>query len=250
MAADRVRGQNIGRITSGISPHALELGTISFVRRSLPGWRDDPNRPYRQSENELNLQLCKYLDSLARIEFAMVCFTHEEYQSGRHSVDLSASPARTMIIGAKLYAIYNPITVFECKRLPTPGSGREREYVTGQENRNGGIQRFKLGFHGAEFPVAAMIGYLENHNPLYWHQEINTWISELANGSMPDVCTWHVHEKLKGLEEDASKGIASCGSVHDRPDSLSKSAIELYHLWVVMNIGQPSSANNLGAHRN
>ena len=39
----------------------------------------------------------------------------------------------------------------EGKRLPTPGSGREREYVASAtgEKPGGGVQRFKLGLHGA-----------------------------------------------------------------------------------------------------
>nr|GEX82867.1 hypothetical protein [Tanacetum cinerariifolium] len=48
-------------------------------------------------------------------------------------------------IGAFLHrADHSPIFVLEAKRLPTPGSGRTKEYVIGVEKNSGGIERFKL----------------------------------------------------------------------------------------------------------
>jgi len=93
MAADRHSGQVIGQITSGITEqNTLTLRTINFVYKQLSDWRDDKYRPIEQSENKLNLQLCKFLNARARNDFPMVSFDHEEYQTGRRSVDLSASP--------------------------------------------------------------------------------------------------------------------------------------------------------------
>lgn len=66
--------------------------TILFISQQLPNWRDDKNRPDELSENKLNLQLCKFLNVHARHCFPMIRFDHEEYQTGRRSVDLSASP--------------------------------------------------------------------------------------------------------------------------------------------------------------
>ena len=96
-----------GQLTTGIdqTTSTLVLKTITFVRQQLPAWRHDPDRTDEQSENKLNLQLCKFLDSRARNDFPMVRFDHEEYQTGRRSVDLSASPVETMVIGAQMYAI-------------------------------------------------------------------------------------------------------------------------------------------------
>ena len=148
--------QSIGRITSGIDrENTLAIKTINFVSRQLPAWRDDPVRPQEQAEDRLNLQLCKFLDSRARNEFPMVRFDHEEYQPGRRRVDLSASPVEATTIGAKLHTVYDPILVFECKRLPAPSLDREKEYVTGgKEHTSGGLQRFKLGGHGRVLRVA------------------------------------------------------------------------------------------------
>jgi len=224
----------IGQITSGISAKSLALRTIVFVREQLPAWRDDPDRPGEKAEDKLNLQLCKFLDSRARNDFPMVRFDHEEYQSGRRRVDLSASLAESIVLEARLYTIYDPILVLEGKRLPAPSSDREREYVTGAapEKISGGIQRFKLGLHGARLDVAAMIGYVQDGTPRHWHKKINAWILELADEASEDGCVWSADEILELLKADTANGIVSYHSVHS---GISGNGIELHHLWIVMS---------------
>jgi hypothetical protein len=140
---------------------------------------------------------------------------------------------------ARLYNIYDPILVLECKRLPAPSSDREREYVTGgKERKSGGIQRFKLGLHGAELDLVAMIGYVQERSAHEWHQDINKWITDLCSGVMADGCVWRYDETLEQFEEDVSKGISSCRSVHGRTGSRASNEIEIDHLWIVMNLRQ------------
>lgn len=224
-----------GRITSGIQLGELTSKTISFVRQQLPAWRDDPERPDDLSEPALNQQLVKFLDSHARNDFAMVRFDHEEIEPKRRSVDFSASPIETMAIGAKQYTIYNPFLVFECKRLPAPSKKREKEYITGGKERSGGIQRFKLGLHGAKLNLVGMIGYIQKSSLRDWHSQINEWISELSNGEIDDGCKWDDNEKLQELEEDMRGGIANCRSVHNRTDGVSDE-ITIQHLWIAMKL--------------
>ncbi|BCT55298.1 hypothetical protein [Dehalococcoides mccartyi] len=227
--------QAVGTISSGLLPDTLVLKAIDFVYMQLSAWRDDPSRPNEQTENKLNLQLCKFLNSRARNDFPMVLFEHEEYQVGHAVVDISALPAETTTIGAKIYAIYDPIIVLECKRLPAPSRDRETEYVTGgTENQGGGIQRFKLGLHGANHDIAAMIGYLQANTPNYWFNEINKWIIQLSNGTLKDVCVWNTTEMLEGFKEDPNQGIATCRSIHDRNGRV-QSKISIFHLWVKMS---------------
>lgn len=226
--------QAIGKITAGLVPDTLALKIIDFVYTQLPAWRDDPDRIHGPSENKLNLQLSKFLDSHARNDFPMVFFQHEEYQSGRTSVDISASPNEAVSVGAKTYTIYDPIVVFEGKRLPAPSRGREKEYVTGGIEKSGGIQRFKLGLHGPNYEIAAMVGYLQEGSACDWHDKINKWITELSNGTIADVCVWNVSEMLETLEEDSSKGIANCRSTHNRSSS-AQSKILIRHLWITMH---------------
>lgn len=229
--------QNAGQITSGlVKQDNLVLRTIHFVREHLPAWRDDPARSFEQSEFKLNSQLCDFLDSCASSAFPMVRFKHEELQSGHSSVDLSAKPIEPIVIEARLYSIYDPIIVFECKRLPAPASDREKEYVTGGKDRkSGGIQRYKLGLHGSAFHLAVMIGYIQKRSAREWHQDINKWIFELCSGMTEDGCDWTTNETLELLEEDVAKGILCCRSVHGRANSRLSSEIEIQHLWVLMN---------------
>ena len=93
----------------------------------------------------------------------MVHFHHEEPQGVRHSADFSANPIDAGWIEGRQYTKYEPILVMEGKRLPTPGSGREREYVASAagEKPGGGVQRFKLGLHGAKLSRAGMVGYVQ-----------------------------------------------------------------------------------------
>jgi len=226
--------QYTGKITSGIKLRTFQLAVITFIQQQLPIWRDDPDRIDEQSEDKLNLQLCKFLDSHARNILPMIRFDHEEYQTGRRRVDMSASPVKSIFLEAKPYTIYDPVLVLEGKRLPTPSSSREKEYVTGPtpEKINGGIQRFKLGLHGAKLNLVAIIGYVQGHSICHWHRKINGWISELASNPIGDGCIWNVNETLKPLEEDKTKGIANCHSVHRRTFG---NKIDIHHLWIAMN---------------
>ena len=231
--------QPIGQITSGIQPGALALKTINFVQQQLPAWRDDPDRSDDRSEPTLNLQLVKFLDSRARNDFPMVRFDHEENEPNRRSVDLSASSIEPMVIGARQHTIYDPFLVFECKRLPAPSRNREIEYITGGINqKSGGIQRFKLGLHGAKLDLVGMIGYIQECSTRYWHLQINNWILQLSSGAIEDYCIWEDSEKLRELEEDVRGGIATCRSIHGRTGSISSDEVTIHHLWVAMNLKQ------------
>ena len=154
-----------GRISFGpTDDDGLVPRTLEFIRQQLPAWRDDPRRPKKVTEKGLNSSLCDFLDVKQRqSEFAMVRFKHEVPQAARTTVDLGVHGLTEITtVGTQSYGIYDPFLVIECKRLPTPGGRkREREYVSGFHSNGsptGGIQRFKLGLHGGQVEVAAMIG--------------------------------------------------------------------------------------------
>ena len=236
MGATTVGGPGHGKITSGIQPGALVRRTISFIHEHLPTWRDDPGREHIDSEERLNAQLCKFLNVVARHrDFSMVSFHHEERQSGRHRVDLSALPTRCMWIGPRHHSIYDPFLVIEGKRLPAPTLDREREYVTGGEKLNGGIQRFKLGLHGASVRAAALIGYVQDGTPAKWHTTINVWIRDLTAGKERDE-RWSREDRLQKLTEAPEAGVSVCESVHLRVNAASD-RIQISHLWVEMAAG-------------
>ncbi|QDU59523.1 hypothetical protein Pan216_03520 [Planctomycetes bacterium Pan216] len=220
----------LNRITTGIAPNEYVEKTLQFVRDQLPRWRDDASRPRVDAEEELNGQLCKQLNVAARREnFSMAYFQHEERQSGRRRVDLSALPPVSADIQGRSYSNYDPFLVIECKRLPAPGSDRDREYVTGGDKTSGGIQRFKLGVHGGRLRDAAMIGYVQGGTFRKWFRSINGWIGELAASS----CDWSADDCLGNLSTDEKSRVARCTSVHARVNS-ETSEVRLTHLWVDM----------------
>jgi len=224
-----------GRITKGLTRNALVERTLEFVRNELPGWRDDPIRPPEESEERLNAQLCKYLDVASRTKFPMVFFHHEEKQTKSRRVDVSASAVTPEVFGSTLYSIYDPFLVFEGKRLPPPNnSKRAREYVTGGDEKCGGIQRFKLGLHGAKHETAALIGYIQKGESREWLTTVNNWIRELA-GALAFDEKWSLDEQLVAFEEDIRLRIAACTSQHPRVGEVVTKAIRLRHFWIKMN---------------
>jgi len=204
-----------GRITSGLAPGTTVAKTLQFVKSQLPRWRDMPDRPQVSGEEELNGQFCKYLNAAARREnFSMAYFHHEERQTGQRRVDMSALPPDPTVIEGRSYGILDPFLVLEGKRLPAPTHDREREYVTGGEKKSGGIQRFKLGLHGALLRHAGIIGYVQRQSCDDWFASINVWIAELAKGSSE----WSHDECLGELTKDEANHVASCVSRHGRVD--------------------------------
>ncbi len=242
MGVEQVNKQNsLGRITSGIKSHASILSIISFMCEQLPLWRDDPDRVDEASEPKLNSQLSKFLDCQAREYFPMFRFNHEEPQQRNRSIDISVSPVANMVIEANTYTKYDPVLVIECKRLPSPEPEREREYVSSPSPNNitGGIQRFKLGLHGAKYDLAAMVGYIQDRTDEGWIDIINKWIKELAARPIGDGCGWADDEILYLLESNAETGIIKCSSKHRRTANNGK--IELRHIWITMRKKSVSS---------
>jgi hypothetical protein len=247
MARGKAAGPGSGRITSGIIEGKLGLEIAQYVRDKLPDWRDDPDRPDADSENRLNAQLCKYLDSHARNERPMIRFDIEEYQSGQRRADLSASLSEGVPLKAQGYTIHDPILIIECKRLPAPKRNREKEYVSSGTDRkiSGGIQRFKLGLHGGQDRLAVLVGYVQREDRATWHARISHWIGQFACGELQDTCCWNKEETLVFLEEDGSKGCGSYRSSHRRTGAASMSTIEIMHLWISMNPADASEEGTL-----
>jgi hypothetical protein len=230
-------GTSSGRVTKGLQRDTLNEQTLRFVQGELPGWRDDPERVAETSEERLNAQLCKYLNVAASERFAMVHFHHEERQTANRRVDFSALPRKAQFVGERFCTKYDPIIVFEGKRLPPPRNdrSREREYVTGGEAKSGGIQRFKLGLHGAGHGVAAMIGYIQEGEPGDWLKRINNWIRDLESTLGFDAEKWSTSEQLADFMSSKGIGLALAWSSHSRVGAGISRNIRIRHLWVKMS---------------
>jgi hypothetical protein len=177
----------------------------------------------------------------------MFAFGHEEPQaSGRH-VDISALATGSMMIEAQSYTKYDPLLVVECKRIPAPSKDRVREYVTGAraDKITGGIQRFKLGYHGARLDMAAMIAYVQTGTACHWLDEVNRWILELVDNPLGDGCVWEKTEILRAAGEDDSRDVFSYFSAHKRIATSTRDRIEIHHLWIMMSGGKTTSASQI-----
>jgi hypothetical protein len=112
-----------------------------------------------------------------------------------------------------------PIFVIETKRL-RKRSGRD--YVQGE---TGGIERFKREKHGEMFGIAAMLGYVEEEDFLYWHEKVNSWIDVLINSEESEI----IWDKNDQLIEIAISEIGEYKSTHKRKRIQD---IVLHHFWL------------------
>lgn len=98
---------------------------------------------------------------------------------------------------------------------------RKKEYVIG-ENKNGGIQRFKIEKHGKGLPQCGLLGFIEKETSEHWLNSINCWIQELSNSNP----TWYDDEVLILKENDL--GCTYLLSSAHRPSD----KVLLHHFWI------------------
>lgn len=152
-------------------------------------------------------------------------FRNQSKGKGHRSNDCGIILANTM-------GSLGKILVLEAKRLPTPGTKREKEYV---EGNLGGIERFKKEVHSQEIPcnLAIMIGYIQGENSNHWYKKVNEWINEqILKSSNPDI-SWLDEDQLM-IDTDfvSNKEITKYNSLHSR---IELEKIKLNHYWIVLN---------------
>lgn len=224
-------GISSGALSDDVLPRNLSLETIiSFVRKQLPLWRDDPDTPINGAENALNESLCGFLDIQSRRDLPLCYFMHEASQRGRRKVDVAAKPVRHIYVEGHLYTKNDPLFAIEGKLLPPPGKKREREYLTGLDGEiTGGVQRFKLGEHGEKLNEAAIVGYVRKSSLRYWFETINSWINELIFSDQH--LEWRSSEKLVSFLEDKRTAYSISNNLRDG-EKCKSNAIRLHHFWV------------------
>lgn len=213
--------------------HTSRTELIKFIASRLPVWRDDPAREMKLGEDSLTHQLCTFLNAAAyHSDWSHVQF-RTEVPDGRRSIDMTVQPLgnTSFIAEQRWLTVYDVLLPIECKRLPTPKEKDrdEREYVTTEPSSSGGIQRFKLGAHGAKHPVAAIIGYVQSNTHEYWFDQVNGWIGDLVQQGSEG---WSATDALRAEAVDINEGLHTCWSRHARVNNLPP--IEIHHLWVLM----------------
>jgi hypothetical protein len=218
-------------------PATAKHELANFIFEQLPLWRDHPDRPQKQGETMLTEHLCDHLNSAvyysetwSHVQFRTE--TGDETHAGRR-IDLTVKPrAASLIIEGRRLSQFDPLFPIECKRLPTPkGNDRdEREYVITEPGTTGGMQRFKFGHHGATHDFVAMIAFVQEQNFQHCQNQVNGWISALAEAPNS---AWKSEEVLRVVDEHKKSKVCSLASKLERAGNLD--GCEIRHLWVMMN---------------
>ena len=144
--------------------------------------------------------------------------------SPRTDLGVWARDGAGFVVNGILYAGGKRFLALEAKRLPTLGTGREREYLSGER---GGVSRFKRGIHGGDLKVLGIIGYIQRHAFDHWRDVINGWVDELIAESKPDL-PWDELDRL--LLEETLPRLASLRSSNLRASDNQR--LDMRHLWV------------------
>lgn len=221
---------------------------VDFITDHLGRWRDYPDRPAVESEPELTAQLGAYLNTEARDLLDVVQFTTEAPDSAQRGrrLDMAVQPrvARILVEG-RSYTLFDTILPIECKRLPTPDDrGRdEREYVlVGDGRTTGGIQRFKLGAHGAAHATAVIIGYIQEGDAEHWLQAVNGWLAEAGKADP----LW-AGEQLTAVTSKKASAVHRFRSNHRRLRGSGN--VGLWHLWIALASGSTKRRSGKASRR-
>ena len=248
MLSDNSTNIVTGSITFGILADDSIKAVIVFLRTNLKKFTLNQSNHKLLPEESTNQLLCGFLNKEAKkYPFRFQPEYIEELTSGRSpKVDFGTlADDDKIIISDREYGENDSFFSFEAKRLPTPGSNREKEYVIGTgTKRSGGIERFKKGLHGPKIKYAAIIGYVQKDDFKHWFLKINSWIQELADDETNNL--WQNSDilKCKNIQESISVELFS---EHTRVLNGSKlDDISLFHFWI--NLIEPDEVGNVVAN--
>jgi len=196
-------------IESDFSANGKVISVLLFLEKHLPNFQKNFIKNKDDDEWVFNEALFGFLDIYSR-NYAFQFIPEYRYKS-KSRPDFGIKEVKSNRTGGYFYdQKAEHFFDIECKRLYD--TTKSKQYVSG---KTGGIQRFKENKHGEDLSCSAMIGYIENKDFNFWHNKINSWISD----------------KEEHLEEIAIKEIAKYKSTHKRIDT-PKRPIELLHLWL------------------
>lgn len=209
-------------IPKGSSSSGYVEKLILFLETHLSNFPKEKHIIATQSENDITSNLWIYLTQKSKFNLEGKEYPfdfHPEFpqrkpsQKGHSSrIDLAAF---RNVRDQSMEVVY----CLEAKKLPTPGSTREKEYVLGNK---GGIERFKNEAHGLDdkgglLANNGILAYVTDQSFEYWLNLINSWISDAG---------WIDSEKLT---KDYFHPIGKLNSTHSRN---SGDVLYLNHFWV------------------
>ena len=219
-----------GYFSEGQAARAVE----QFLRSHLPDWVNSQQRNLQKPENILTGSLCRFLCSRCRKVPTLFDFFHKFPQPARRRVDIGVHAAEEegLYVANQMYGLDDAFYTLEAKRLPTPGTGREHEYVVGNGSKqSGGIERFKENLHGDRLDYSGMVAYIQEDREPSWLENVNQWILDLATHPPTNArSTWSQNDLLR-QETTATPRVREFSSNHHRAHG---SPIQLWHFWLYL----------------
>lgn len=159
---------------------------IGFVEIILILFQQKYKKSKISAEDVLNEKLEILLNHYSRTKGRPFLFKGEKISDNslnghRRKVDIG------VMISTKSFFEDKAFFTIECKRLPTPGTDRKKEYVSGNY---GGIERFKRNLHGNNLTKSAIVGYIQKNDFKYWFKNINEWISSQVSDNNDPSIIW------------------------------------------------------------
>ncbi|GCC51272.1 hypothetical protein SanaruYs_14930 [Chryseotalea sanaruensis] len=235
MLSDSTIYDSGGTLSSGVENNSSINAVITFIKEHFDHFAEQNKGQTSINEKGLTQKLCIFLNRSAREQ---PFFFHSEFMEDVNigtsaQVDIGTlSYSQTITIVDRDYSDDDSFFSIEAKRLPTPGTGREREYVIGESKPSGGIERFKKGLHGSRLKFSAIIAYVQKENFDFWFLKINSWIQELAKQDQEGL--WSNLDQLNktsNVKDSAIMLELSSTNSRKAPDQQLDS-IQLFHFWI------------------
>lgn len=209
-------------VPEGSSSSGYVDNLILFLEKYLPDFTRERPVTKSQSENDMTEQLYLHLTRKTKFNVENVEYNYVFQPEKSQKKPDQKGHAKRMDIAARLNTIDVDLEVIYCleaKKLPTPGSGRETEYVFGD---GGGIERFRKEDHGLDgrgdlLESNGIIAYITEQSFSHWLNQTNQWVSDAG---------WGDFEKLTMIY------FSDIGKLTSRHQRISGSLLNLTHFWI------------------
>ena len=203
---------------------------IEFLDKYLPSFPADFRTRTTNigtiRENLISRELNIYLNRLRRENDIFMFEFQWEDENSKRSSDVGVIAVENQNPGRLSQAFF----LIEAKRLPTPGTGREKEYI---EGNFGGMQRYKKGHHGNGLSDGGLIGYVQDNDCNYWYNQITNWISDLIQNCAAIDIEWNSGDLL--IFDRNLTTTQKYVSTNTRIVNSTKDTIKLYHYLMNLN---------------
>jgi len=233
MLADGSQNISSGQLTHGIELNSSINSIIDYLQEQLSIFKSKYQGNSLAVEDTLNENLFILLQR--NIGVRPYFFKPEKIQDPHSGISAKTdigvlSLAEQFVVLDRVFNENEAFFEIECKRLPTSGHNREREYVIGNDRPSGGIERFKKGIHGKNLKHSAIIGYVQQNDFQFWLSKINSWIDDLIISSKDE---WLSDDKLNKIRSEDEEGWIKLESNNIRIDKESDiETIRILHFWV------------------